>query len=219
MHSIYNFVVGPLAWIAGALFVLGSIYQLVSYYYSAKKKDPLVLEFMDLKFGLRSIACWLIPFVPVNTRNHPALTIVTFAFHICLLIVPIFLMAHVALWDYYHGVDYWSLPDSIADVMTVIVICALIFFGVRRAVRREVRYVTSAKDWLVLALVALPFVTGFLAYHQIGNYKFMIILHIVSGEAMLVAIPFTRLIHMLLAPFTRAYIGSEFGAVRHAKDW
>jgi nitrate reductase gamma subunit len=45
------------------------------------------------------------------------------------------------------------------------------------------------------------------------------ILHIISGEVMLVAIPFTRLSHMLFAPLTRAYMGSEFGGVRHAKDW
>ena len=47
----------------------------------------------------------------------------------------------------------------------------------------------------------------------------MIILHILSGELWLAAIPFTRLSHMVLAPLSRAYIGSEFGAVRHAKDW
>jgi hypothetical protein len=36
---------------------------------------------------------------------------------------------------------------------------------------------------------------------------------------MLVAIPFTRLSHMLFSIFTRAYMGSEFGKVRHAQDW
>ena len=83
----------------------------------------------------------------------------------------------------------------------------------------EVKYVTSASDWALLALAAAPFVTGVLAYHQIFDPKFMTILHMLSGEAMLVAIPFSRLSHMLYAPLTRAYIGSEFGAVRHARDW
>jgi hypothetical protein len=45
------------------------------------------------------------------------------------------------------------------------------------------------------------------------------IIHILSGEIMLVAIPFTRLSHMIFFAFTRGYMGSEFGAVRHAKDW
>lgn len=219
MHGMYNFVVGPLAWIAGAIFVFGSIYKLVSMYYLAKKRDPQVLEYMSLKYGLRSILRWSTPFVPVNSRRHPVVTVVTFLFHICLVFLPIFLMAHVLLWDYYHGLSFWSVNDHIADVMTIIVIGGCIFFGVRRIVRPEVRYVTTWKDWAILILVALPFVTGFLAYHQIGNYRYMLILHILSGEIWLAAIPFTRLSHMLLVPFTRAYIGSEFGAVRHAKDW
>ena len=45
------------------------------------------------------------------------------------------------------------------------------------------------------------------------------ILHILSGEVLLVAIPFTRLSHMLFAPLTRSYMGSEFGNVRNARDW
>lgn len=219
MHGIYGFVVGPLAWIASAIFVLGVIYRFISMFILTKKKDPLVFEYMDLKYSLRSIIHWAVPFAALNWRKHPALTVVTFVFHFCLLAVPVFLLAHIVLWDNFHGISYWSLPDHIADIMAVLVMAGCVFFAVRRLVRPEVRYVTSAMDWVVLILVALPFVTGFLAYHQIGNYKFMIIFHILSGEVMLAAIPFTRLSHMLFAPFTRAYIGSEFGAVRHVKDW
>jgi len=46
-----------------------------------------------------------------------------------------------------------------------------------------------------------------------------LILHILSGEIMLMAIPFTRLSHMLFFWFTRAYMGCEFGLVRNARDW
>jgi nitrate reductase gamma subunit len=147
------------------------------------------------------------------------MTVVTFLFHFCLILTPLFLMAHVVLWDYYHGISYGTLPDRVADVLTTIVILACLFFAGRRIFLPQVRYVTTFKDWLILALVVLPFVTGFLAYHQIGDYKFMIILHILSGEIWLAAIPFTRLSHMVMAPFTRGYIGSEFGAVRKARDW
>ena len=67
--------------------------------------------------------------------------------------------------------------------------------------------------------MAAPFITGFLAYHQWFAYPVLMILHVITGEIMLVAIPFTRLSHMLFAPLTRAYMGSEFGKVRHARDW
>ena len=103
--------------------------------------------------------------------------------------------------------------------MTLVVVGSCIFFLVRRLVLPEVQYVTSASDYVILAIVAAPFITGFIAYHQWVNYQFFMILHIISGEIMLVAIPFTRLSHMLFSPFTRAYMGSEFGGVRNAKDW
>ena len=83
----------------------------------------------------------------------------------------------------------------------------------------EVRNVTSASDFVLLAIVAAPFVTGFLAYHQLGPYRPLLIAHVLTGELMLVCIPFTRLSHMLFFPFTRAYMGCEFGNVRNARDW
>jgi nitrate reductase gamma subunit len=219
MHQIYGFVVGPLAWIAFAVFVLGSIWKMVAMYRSAKTRDGQVLAYWDFKYALRSILHWSVPFWPVNSRRHPVMTVVTFTFHICLLLVPIFLLAHVVLWDYYHGIAFWSLPESVADVMTVLVILACLFFAGRRIFLPQVRYVTSVMDWVVLLIVLLPFLTGFLAYHQVGPYKVMIILHILFGEIMLAAIPFTRLSHMFLTPFSRGYIGSEFGGVRQARDW
>jgi hypothetical protein len=82
-----------------------------------------------------------------------------------------------------------------------------------------VRYVTSASDYVLLAVVAAPFITGIISYYQWFAYQWVTILHILSGEIMLVAIPLTRLSHMLFAPLTRAYMGSEFGGVRHARDW
>ena len=93
------------------------------------------------------------------------------------------------------------------------------FFLVRRIKLPEVRYLTSASDYVLLGMVAAPFVTGFVAYHQWIDYPFFMVLHILSGEILLMAIPFTRLSHMLFSPFTRAYMGSEFGSVRHARDW
>jgi len=79
--------------------------------------------------------------------------------------------------------------------------------------------VTSVSDYALLGLVAAPFVTGLLAYFQLGDVRVMTLAHILSGELMLGAIPFTRISHMLYAPLTRAYLGSEFGGVRHARDW
>lgn len=219
MFDIYQFVSGPLAWFAFIIFIGGCLYRLVSLLVLVHRKEPFIYSYMSWKYSLRSILRWSTPFATENMRRHPGLTVVTFAFHICLLITPLFLLAHIILIEEAWNLSWWSLPDGLADAMTLIVIAGCIFFLVRRLTSPEVQYVTSASDFVLLAIIAAPFVTGFLAYYQWFGYKFFVIIHILAGEIMLVAIPFTRLSHMITAPLTRAYMGSEFGGVRHARDW
>ncbi|NOY69009.1 MAG: respiratory nitrate reductase subunit gamma [Deltaproteobacteria bacterium] len=217
--AIYNFVSGPLVWVAFIVFVGGSIYRFYDLIKLVNRKEKFIYSYMSWKYSLRSIIAWVTPFFPVNMRKHPVLTVVTYVFHLCLLITPVFVLGHGVLIKNAWNVRWWALPESIADFMTLMVIIGCIFFLVRRLVFREVKYVTTMSDYFLLAIVAAPFVTGFLCYHQVGNYDLLLILHILAGEIMLMAIPFTRLSHMLFAALTRAYIGSEFGKVRHARDW
>ena len=219
MHSIYNFVSGPLVWLAFIIFFGGSLYKIYSLIALTREKEKFIFSFMSWKYSLRSILHWLIPFGSLGWRSKPILTVVTFGFHICLVIAPIFLLSHIILWDESLGIRWGALSDTMADVMTIIVIIGCIFYLIRRLTQKEVKFVTSTSDYVLLAIVAAPFVTGFLAYHQWFGYQTFVILHIISGEIMLMAIPFTRLSHMLYSPFTRAYMGSEFGGVRHARDW
>lgn len=219
MHSFYNVVSGPLAWVAFILFFGGSIYRIFSMLKLVAEKEKFIFSYMSWRYSLRSILHWMTPFATVNWRRQPVLTVVTFAFHICLMATPIFLLSHVVLWDEAFNISWWTLPDVVADVMTIIVILGAIYFLVRRLTQPEVKFVTSPSDFVILTIVAAPFVTGFLAYHQWLPYPLVMGLHVLTGDIMLAAIPFTRLSHMLFSPFTRAYMGSEFGKVRHARDW
>lgn len=219
MHALYDFVSGPMVWIAFGVFLGGCLFQLGRMLLLAYRKERFIFSFMSFKYSLRSILHWITPFGTVNMRLHPVMTLVTFAFHICLLLAPLFLMAHIVLWDEAWGFDWWALPDPLVDAMTLVILGGCLFFMVRRIKAPEVRYVTSLSDYLILAMVAAPFASGFWAYHQLPGYPIALIVHILSGEIMLMAIPFTRLVHMVFSVFTRAYMGSEFGGVRHARDW
>lgn len=219
MHQAYNFVTGPLAWVTFIVFFGGIAFKIVQSYLLARQKDRELLYYFDLKFALRSIINWLIPFRAKAWQLNPVLTVVTFAFHLCLILVPVFLCAHVLLWKESWDISYWYLPAQLADLMTLVVIGACLFFAWRRIVNPAIKFVTTVQDWAVLLLVFIPFLTGFLAYHQIFPYLPMLILHILSAEILLMSIPFTRLSHMFFAWMTRAYIGSEFGKIRKAIDW
>jgi len=95
----------------------------------------------------------------------------------------------------------------------------VVFLFVRRLVRPEVRILTTAWDYMLLILTLLPFLTGFLAYRQWGDYQTLLILHILTAEIFLVIIPFSKLAHIILFFFSRAFIGFEMGGRRGARSW
>ncbi len=218
MQSVLWFLRGPLVWIALLVFVIASAYK-VNKVIRMAKDEKVIMPYLSAYYGLRSIFRWVIPFSTHNMRIRPLFTLVSFSFHVSLLATPLFLMDHAVLWHESWGVRWASLPGNVADVMTVIVMVGCAFFMVRRVVAPQVRNVTSWDDFALALLVASPFVTGFVAHHQWLPYRAMLVLHIVCGAAWLVAIPFTRLAHMLWFFLTRTYVGSEFGYLRNARDW
>jgi nitrate reductase gamma subunit len=183
------------------------------------RRERVVYPTLDFKYGARSLFHWLIPFAGRKTRLHPLYTAISFAFHICLLVTPLFITGHVMLFEQSWGFGWWTLPDSAGDIMTLVVIGACLFFIARRLLRPEVRNVSYPSDFFLVLVVLLPFATGFAAHRQWLPYEPMLIVHGISGVLALLLIPWTRLVHLLWFTFTRAFMGSEFGAVRHARDW
>ncbi len=219
MDGIYEFLTGPALWITFVIFLGGSIVRVASFFSLSREKDRVFYNHVSFGWGLKSILHWLIPWACVAMRRQPAFTFMAFAFHLSLLAVSLFLSAHNILWDEALGVSLWSMPDAWADAMTVVLICSGLFLLIRRVVRAEVRILTTAWDYTLLMLVMLPFLTGFLAYHQWGPYETLLILHILSGEILLILIPFSKLRHVILFFFTRAFIGFEMGGRRGARSW
>lgn len=215
---MYEIVRGPLVWIAFVGFFAGLVYRVVVTARLARR-EKVVLPTFDLGYGLRSIAHWLVPFASRSTRMNPLFTVVSYAFHVCLLVTPLFALGHAVLWQQSWGVRWWSLPERVTDVMTLVVIFGALFFAIRRLTRPEVRNVTTWSDFGLLAVVVAPFVTGFAAHHQWFSSEWTLIAHIVAGALWLLLIPWTRLVHMIWFAVSRAYMGAEFGSVRHARDW
>ncbi len=216
--ALYNILRSYLIWIAFAVFIGGSVYK-VRELIQLAKKEKVVFPYINWKGTLRSLFHWLIPFASRNWRLRPVITTVTFLFHICLVFTPILLLSHNILWYESWGITWWTLSENTADIMAIIVIIACIFFLLRRIFAPEVKFVTFSSDYVILAIAFLPFFTGFLAYHQwILPHKAMLNLHILFGEIMLIAIPFTRLGHMLYFFLTRSWMGSQF-AYWHSRDW
>ena len=215
---MYEFSRTTLVWIAFLVFIFGSVYRLVSMYRLAKKEKS-VLPYFNFKAGIRSIIMWMIPFGSRNMRLKPVFTGLSFLFHFCLLAAPIFALGHNILIKESWGISWWTFADGMTNTMTIIVVVIGFGFALRRMADPTVRFVTSFTDFIFLTVVLAPYITGILAFYNIFDYQTVIILHMWTGALWLAAIPFTRISHMIFFPVTRAYMGSESGYVRNAKDW
>jgi nitrate reductase gamma subunit len=183
------------------------------------KKEPTLFPAESFKGAVRSILYGLIPFGSAYMRRQPLFAVVTVGFHLGVILVPIFLLAHIVLWYESWEILWWSLPDLPADLMALWVILACLYFLVRRLTVPEIKKVTHPGDVFLLLIIFTTFLTGFLAYHQWGPYRPMLILHVLAGETLLVAIPFSKLGHMLFFMFSRSYMGAEFGKVLQSREW
>jgi nitrate reductase gamma subunit len=217
--TMYELLTGPVLWITFSIFLGGLVVRIVFLYRLSRKKDQIFYDHVSFSWGFKSILHWLVPWGSASMRNQPVFTFAVFVFHLALLAVPLFLNAHNVLWDEAFGLSLWSMPDVIADALTVIMLASVAFLFIRRIVRHEVRILTSAWDYILLFLTVAPFLSGFLAYHQLGPYESFMILHIIFGEILLIIIPFSKLGHMILFFFARAFIGFEMGGRRGARSW
>ena len=215
---MYDFVTGHLAWLAFLIFFIGIIIRIVRYVKGLDWKLDRVTYTVNISYGikgaLRSILFWIFPFGTRSWRCYPFLTIFVFSFHIGLLVTPVFLAAHHVLLLERWGIRFWTISESSADFFTLAVLVSAVFLALRRIALPEVRIITNAYDYLVLIIAVAPFFTGLMAHYSFGNYHFWLISHILSGEIMLVAIPFTKLSHFINFFLSRAQLGMDFGIKR-----
>ena len=196
--DIYGLVRGPLVWVAFGVFVLGLVYQ-AWLFYSATRKREVILPPASLLGGVElpkplSFADVSNSFLGV----HPVMAVVTTVFHVLIIILPIFVLGHNVLLEESTGFSLFVFPEMVADVLTLIVVLGGVFFLFRRFFVYRVQTISTLYDYIILVLVVAPFVTGYMATQQWFNYETILILHILAGELMLMAIPFTKLKHGLL---------------------
>jgi nitrate reductase gamma subunit len=217
-----DFIRGQLISIAFVIFILGLIFQLFQFFKLTKKKE-WVYPPSQITSEKKTAGQW-VPFCLASLngtlwKTDPLMMMMTSVFHVFLISVPIFLLGHNIVLDQSWGLSLWSLPESITDILTVVVLICAAFFLARRLFLARVRAITTAYDYVILLIAAAPFLTGYFAYHQWFNYDTVMTLHILAGEVMLITIPFTKLGHMLFFFLCRFLIGSEYSFAKGARAW
>ncbi len=224
--QILYIVQGPIVWIAFMIFVAGIIGQTFRLSRMIRKNQPLRIS--DSAKTVKNKKKerwqrWMHHIGQVKTTmigTSPFLTTVSIIFHICLFITPIFLMGHNVLLKAAIGLSLPSFSEPVSDILTLIVLFCGLFFLLRRLLLRRVRIITTPYDILLLLVVVFPFFTGFLAHHHLLlNYKLMIMLHIISGELILIMIPFSKFFHMIFFFFGRFLIVNEYSLGLPKRNW
>ncbi len=214
--DFFLFVEGPLLWIAFLTFFIGSILRAALFLSVSRKRDKIIYQYFSWKYVLTTFGRWLLP-LNKDVAKNPIFTILGYMFHICLIVVPIWFSGHISLWEESRFEWSWTpIPDGLADWMTLIFLAIALFFLLRRIISADIRLLSTFSDYLLIVVVALPFITGyFLTHGTVDNIGFLgeniQLIHMLSGELMLILIPFTKLSHFVLFFFSRGATAIEFG--------
>ena len=128
--------------------------------------------------------------------GHPIHAAFLYVFHLLVLILPIFLLGHIILWEESRFEWSWAaLPDSVADGMTLVVLGVGALFFIRRLVLPATRRDSSWSDYLLVLVVLTPYCTGyFLTHNTLNSVSFLrtniYLVHVMCGELMLILVPF-----------------------------
>lgn len=133
-------------------------------------------------------------------------SVVSYVFHVGVLIVPVLLAEHIALWEALLGVNLPSISNRSAELLTLCtILCGTVLLGIR-TFSRAARANSRRSDYLLLLAVLLPFVSGYLAMHPQYNpfpWQIMMLIHLLSADLLFLLVPFTKLSHVVLFFFDR----------------
>lgn len=215
---MYDFLTGPMLWLTFIVSFGGLLVRVVLYIKGLSQQLDRVAYRAHMSYGLKGAFNSIISFLnPVGARLwriRPGFTLMFFAFHIGIVITPIFLIAHNVMLQENLGISLPALPSGVADFMTWMAIVAGLLLALRRAAFPEVRIVTTAYDYLMIVITLAPFVTGLISRYAIGDSQFWLIAHIITGEIWLLSLPFTKLSHVVLFFMSRAQLGMDYGIKR-----
>jgi hypothetical protein len=153
---------------------------------------------------MRATARWLVPLGRLRDRWPYSLT--TLVFHVGVILVPLFLAGHIALWQRGIGLAWPALPNVVATGLTLAVIATALAVVAMRAASRATRPLGRFQDYALPLIVGVGFGSGFLVMHPAWNpfpADPTLLIHVLSADLLLVLVPLTKLSHMILLPLTQ----------------
>lgn len=194
--------------LATTIMLLGLAMRVVQILVLGRTNDLSEARHSDvMTYGVKTVFRRFLP--PQGMLQKGLFVYITgYVFHIGIFIVLFFFIPHIEMIDGALGVSWPGLYSSFIDAVTVITLITLIAVLLNRVWHPVQRLLSTKEDYITWALTFLPLLTGYLAYHHmLFEYNLMLALHILSVEALMIAIPFSKLSHMVTLFFARWYNG------------
>ncbi len=206
MEAWIEFGRGPLFRLSFILMVLGLgrifVLTIIGMIEALNRSDDKTVAWKD---AIIKTFSWLIPVVSL-WRKRPLYSFISVMFHIGLILVPLFLFAHVQLWKGTIGFSWFALPQYLANYLTLITIIASISLFLMRTMSSASRALSRKQDYIWPLLLAVPFLTGYLCANgsiKPSTYQQLMFIHIYSANLIMVMIPFTKIAHCVLMPMSQ----------------
>jgi len=206
MEALLDFARGPLFRLSLAVMLLGLarifILELFALWEAYRRAGDKTIPWGFV--GRRTVR-WMFPVKHVFV-NRPVYSVLSILFHVGLILVPLFLYAHVELWRSGLGFGWWTLSKGVADALTIITIVTAAGLVIGRLSSAASRFISRKQDYLWPLLLLVPFISGYLCAQagvSAGTYKLMMLIHVFSGELIFVLLPFTKIAHCVLQPLSQ----------------
>jgi nitrate reductase gamma subunit len=178
-----------------ALRFLGELYHVVTAWRRAGDRS------LPLATVVRATVGWLLPVRLLRTR--PVYAALSFVFHAGLILLPLFLAGHVALWQQDIHVPWPTFTPGVADALTVVAAAGMLGVLLARASSAAARALTGLQDVAVLLVLLLLTLTGAHPLLSPLDARFMLLSHVLLGDLALLLTPTTKIVHCVLAPLSQ----------------
>ncbi len=205
MEQWISFAKGPLFAFSFMVMLLGLLRLVIVQIYSLVLNKGRRLRNVPWKKIAVEATSWAVPvkhLIP-GTRFF---SITSYLFHIGVIAVPVLLTDHIVLWESLVGYNLPAIGRGLGDILTLFTLaCVVALFACRLFIGR-LRAMSMFMDYALLILIFVPFASGYLASHpnvNLFSWESMMLVHLLSSNLLLIAMPFTKLSHVVLFFFDR----------------
>jgi len=171
-----------------------------------RRSPDRIVNWKDLR---HQTLAWLFPLGRLWTQR-PFYSLLSFFFHVGMIVTPLFLASHILLWRNAVGFGWPALPQGWANWLTLIAIFTGVGLFLGRVLDPAARQLSRLQELLWPLLIVTPFVTGYVASNAViapHRYQEMMLVHIYTGDVIMLMIPFTKMAHCVLMPLSQLVTG------------